>query len=89
MIKENFFNKRTARDNENTGRERFFLNDPQEVNTRFSRHFIIKDNGIEMQACNEITAQFLDGLPDEFTYTQLSDRMMAMAQQPCAIPRPG
>jgi len=36
----------------------------------------------EMQACNEVTAQLLEGLPDEFTYNQLTERVMAMAQQP-------
>ena len=36
----------------------------------------------EMQACNEVTAQLLEGLPDEFTYNHLTERVMAMAQQP-------
>ena len=34
----------------------------------------------EMKACNEVTTRFLEGLPDEFTFRQLSDRVMTMPQ---------
>ena len=51
------------------------------LNPIYDRHlFHLKLN--EMEACNEVTAHILDGLPEDFAYNELTEKIEALRARP-------